>query len=175
MLQVKGKQPRLRARIAAWHQADPTPAQATSWVEERRRGVTSRWKTSVYSCTDSDLLAAWAGVARAVVVVKTVQRGPTTTTQTRYYLTSLHTTPVAELAAGIRGHWGIENKLHRTRDIHFKQDTNGIRHLVAAVNMALFNTLALNYLLLHVHQAISDAQLHFAQNFKQFLPPIARS
>jgi len=82
---------------------------------------------------------------------------------------------VADLAAGIRGHWGIENKLHRTRDVHFKQDLNGIRHPQAAANMAFFNTLALSYLLLHVNQAVSYAQLYFAQNFKQFLPSIPRS
>jgi predicted transposase YbfD/YdcC len=120
------------------------------------------------------LRAAWTGLARVVVVVKTVQRAQQMSRQTRYYLTSLRTRPVAELAAGIRGHWGIENKLHRTRDVHFKQDTNGIRHPRAAVNMALFNTVALNYLLLHVNQAVSYAQLYFAQNFKRFLPVFAR-
>lgn len=175
MLQVKDNQPKLRARIAAWHQADPTPARATSYVQERNRGAVSSWQTSSYVCTDDDLQVAWAGLARVVVVVKTVQRAHETSQQTRYYLTSLHTTPVAELAAGIRGHWGIENKLHRTRDVHFKQDTNGIRHPLAAVNMALFNTLALNYLLLHVHRAVSYAQLFFSQNFKQFLPHTPRS
>ena len=41
--------------------------------------------------------------------------------------------------------------------------------------MALFNTLALNYLLLHVRQAISDAQRYVAQNFRPFLPAIPRS
>ena len=175
MLQVKGNQPKLRARIAAWHQADPTPAQGTAYVEERRSGALCTWQTSVYPCADADLQAAWTGRARVVVVVKTVQRGQETSRQTRYYLTSLRTPPAAELAAGIRRYWGTENKLHRTRDVHFKQDTNGIRHPLAAVNMALFNTLALNYLLLYVHQAVSYAQLYFAQNFKQFLPPAHRS
>ncbi len=175
MLQVKGNQPKLRTRIAAWHQAEPTPALDTVCVTERRSGAVYTWQTSVYACTDPDLQAAWAGAARAVVVVKTMQRAHETSQQTRYYLTSLHTAPVAELAAGIRGHWGIENKLHRTRDVHFKQDANRIRHPTAAVNMALFNTLSLNYLLLRVHQAVSYAQLYFAQNFRQFLPSTPRS
>lgn len=175
MLQVKDNQPKLRARIAAWHQTTPTPARATVVVTERRSGALCTWQTSVYACPDPGLQAAWAGLARVIVVVKTVQRGQTSTRHTRYYLTSLRTTPVAELAAGIRGHWGIENKLHRTRDVHFKQDRNGIRHPQAAANMAFFNTLALNYLLLYVGQAISYAQLYFAQNFKQFLPASPRS
>lgn len=86
--------------------------------------------------------AAWSGLAAFVVVVKTVVGPLATTQQTRFYLTSLAGRAAAEFAAGIRGHWGIENKLHRTRDVQFGQDTNGIRHQAAAVNMAIFNTLA---------------------------------
>ena len=78
--------------------------------------------------------------------------------------------PAAALAAGIRGHWGSENKLHRTRNVHFRQDANGIRHLGAAANMALINTLSLNYLLATVSTSVSFAQISFAQNFKELLP-----
>ena len=63
--------------------------------------------------------------------------------------------------------WGIENTLHRTRDVHVGQDANGIRHHTAASNVALFNTLAINYLLTHVHTSIVYAQLWLSQNFKE--------
>ena len=137
--QVKGNQPKLRAAIAALHAADPAPAGATHQHDERRDGRQLCWQTSVYPAAPH-WPADWAGVAGCVVVVKTVVGPRATTQQTRYYLTSLVNCPAADFAAGIRGHWGIENKLHRTRDVHFNQDTNGIRHRVAAVNGALFNT-----------------------------------
>lgn len=126
----------------------------------------------MYECPDLDLRAAWAGLARCVVVVKTVTYRGRTSERRHYYLTSLATLPAAALAGGIRGHWGIENKLHRARDVQFKQDTNGIRHPVAAANLALFNTLALNHLLTTVSQSVSYAQLSFAQNLRQFLENI---
>ena len=169
MLQVKGNQPKLRAVIAACHAADPLPAGATHAHGERRDGRPVHWQTSFYPA-DPRWPADWAGVAGCVVVVKTVGQGPAATQQTRYYLTSLAGCPAAELAAGIRGHWGIENKLHRARDVQFGQDTNGIRHRVAAMNVALFNTLALNYLLANIDHSISYAQLFFAQNFKHLMP-----
>ena len=169
VLQVKGNQPKLRAAIAALHAADPTPAGATHRHDERRDGRPLCWQTSVYPAAPH-WPADWAGVAGCVVVVKTVVGPRATTQQTRYYLTSLRDRPAADFAAGIRGHWGIENKLHRTRDVQFNQDTNGIRHRVAAVNVALFNTLALNFLLTNVDASISYAQLFFAQNFKHFMP-----
>ena len=168
VLQVKGNQPKLRAAIAALHTADPTPAGATHHHEERRDGRHLSWQTSVYAAPCGQ--HQWAGAAGCVVVVKTVVGPRSTTQQTRYYLTSLVNGSAADFAAGIRGHWGIENKLHRTRDVHFGQDANGIRHRVAAVNVALFNTLALNFLLTNVEDSISYAQLFFAQNFKYFMP-----
>lgn len=169
VLQVKGNQPKLRAALAACHAADPTPAGATHTQGERRDGRPITWQTSVYAA-DPRWQQAWAGLRRVVAVVKTVVGPHATTRQTRYYLTSLADRPAAELAAGIRGHWGIENKLHRTRDVHFGQDTNGIRHRVAAMNVAIFNTLALNYLLANVHTSISYAQLFFTHNFKNVMP-----
>ena len=105
-----------------------------------------------------------------VAVVKT-GAGPHATTQhTRCYPTSLANRPAADFAADIRGHWGIKNKPHRTRDGHFGQDTNGARHRVAAVNVAIFTALALNFLLTNVDASISHAQLFFAQKFKHFIP-----
>jgi len=169
VLQIKGNQPKLLARLQARHAAAPEPAGAFYTYCERRSGRLNYWKTSVYDCPDPDLRAAWAGLARCVVVVKTVTYRGHTHERWHFYRTSLATLPVAALAAGIRGHWGIENKLHRARDVQFNQDTNGIRHHVAAANLALLNTLALNYLLANISQSVSYAQISFAQNIQEFL------
>jgi len=170
VLQIKGNQPTLQARIQAAHAAQPTPpGDDHHRHQERRSGRVNTWQTSVYPCHDPALQADWAGLARFVVVVKTVAYQGKTTEHRHCYLTSLATLPAAALAAGIRGHWGIENKLHRTRDVHFRQDTNGIRNPVAAANMAFFNTLALNHLLETVDASPSFAQISFAQNMKEYL------
>ena len=169
VLQVKGNQPKLRDALAAYHAADPAPAGACHTRHERRDGCRISWQTSVYAA-DPGWQADWDGLEQVVVVVKTVAGPQRTTRQTRYYLTSLANCPAAAAAAGIRGHWGIENKLHRTRDVHFGQDTNGVRHRVAAVNIAIFNTLALNFLLANVERSVSYAQVWFAHNFEKFMP-----
>ena len=61
VLQAKGNQSKLRARLVAWHQADPCLAQASSRVQEHRRGVTCTWQTRVYPCAAAKLVAAWHG------------------------------------------------------------------------------------------------------------------
>lgn len=170
VLQIKGNQPKLRAALVARHAAALPSAGACHTHQERRNGCVNTWQTAFYAGLDPAWQAAWAGAAGGVVVTKTVVCPRRTTQQTRYYLTSLANHPVAELAAGIRGHWGIENKLHRTRDVQFGQDTNGIRHRVAAVNVAIFNTLALNFLVAHIDSSVSCAMLFFTHNFQHYMP-----
>lgn len=170
VLQVKGNQPTLRAAARARAAADPAPALHSHTHQERRNGCLNTWQTVFYPGVGPDVQAAWAGAAGFVVVHKTVRGPHTCTQQTRYYLTSLAACPVAEFAAGIRGHWGIENNLHRARDVQFGQDTNGIRHRTAAVNACIFNTLALNFLLANVAPSLSYAQLFFSQNWQNFMP-----
>ena len=166
VLQVKGNQKGLAQTIVAMAADDVLPAAATYSVEESSRGKTSSWQLSTYDCKDAQLQAMWPGLKRFIVILKTVCFGKKTTQEKRYYITSTTNVSAEALARGIRGHWGIENKLHRTRDVNFKQDANKIKDPSAGANVCLFNTLAINFLLQHVHKSIDFAQMIFAQNFK---------
>ncbi len=73
------------------------------------------------------------------------QRGTTTHTETRYYLSSLG--PAAErLNRVIRRHWAIENELHWVLDVVFDEDPSRIRQGYAAENEALLRTIAVSLL-----------------------------
>jgi len=52
-----------------------------------------------------------------------------TSTEAAYIITSLHRREAApaHLAANVRGHWGIENKVHRVRDLTFREDACKVR------------------------------------------------
>jgi predicted transposase YbfD/YdcC len=47
----------------------------------------------------------------------------------------------------VRGHWGIENKVHWSLDIAFREDESRMRKGHSAENFALIRRLALNNLL----------------------------
>ena len=49
-----------------------------------------------------------------------------------------------QLAAAIRSHGAIENKLHWILDIGFNEDASRVRERTAARNLALLRTIALN-------------------------------
>ena len=167
MLQVKGNHPGLRAAIQAAH--------ARGGGQGHTQGTGAvRWRTTTYACAEAPLQAAWAGLARYVVVEKWTTADPGRV-HVRYFITSLAHGSAADLAAGIRGHWGIENKLHRARTVHFGLGRTRIRHPQASVTLALLITLALNLLLHQGATSLVEAQAQFVAKLPQQLPQLIRT
>lgn len=98
---------------------------------------------------DHELQAAqhWVGIKSFVRVQSTVTTLSTgkTTTEYRYYLTSLKADNVKRIATSIRNHWSIENQLHWQLDVSFGED-NSKRIGNAALNMSVINKTALSIL-----------------------------
>ena len=72
--------------------------------------------------------------------------GDQTSTEDRYYISSLPADNASRLLGYIRGHWGIENTLHWSLDINFREDDRRIRQGHAAENFARLARIALNLL-----------------------------
>ena len=67
-----------------------------------------------------------------------------TTIEYRYFLTSL--TDTTQFAHSVRAHWGIENKLHWTLDVAFREDYARNRKDHSASNLAVLRKITLNLL-----------------------------
>ena len=87
----------------------------------------------------------WEGL-RSVGMVESVREiQGQTTLERRYYLSSLKL-DVETFARAVRGHWGVENKLHWFMDVCFREDHSRARQGYAAENLATLRRLALNLL-----------------------------
>lgn len=87
----------------------------------------------------------WPGLHSIGMVESKRTIGESTTTERRYYLTSLPPN-AKELAKAIRAHWEIENKVHWCLDVSFREDHSRARVKHAAQNLALLRRLTLNIL-----------------------------
>lgn len=89
--------------------------------------------------------AAWPDLTSVGMVEATRELNGGTTTEVRYYLSSL---PVEaeKFAHAVRSHWGIENSCHWVLDVVFREDACRIRIGNAAENMSTLRRLALNLL-----------------------------
>jgi predicted transposase YbfD/YdcC len=155
VLALKGNQPTLHATVvAAFAEAHSTapgawqPAEhAHAQTLDKGHGRVERRRCTALS--DPDLLAcldptgAWPGL-RSVIEVQAERRaGAPAAVEHRYYLASLPP-DAALLGQAIRGHWGVENRLHWVLDVQFREDASTVRVGDGAHNFAILRHLALN-------------------------------
>jgi len=149
-LELKGNQGELRADTEAIfdriRESEGEPAHACKRVTgghdrvETRRG----WALDVEGKGLVDL-EGWHGLCTVCMVEYERFDGEETTTERRYYVSSLD--PDAEaLREATRRHWHIENRMHWVLDVAFQEDQSRIRAGHAAQNMAVVRRLALSLL-----------------------------
>jgi len=90
-------------------------------------------------------LNKWEGLQSVGMVEAIREVGGQRSVERRYYLASLPL-DIANFARAVRGHWGVENKLHWVMDVCFREDQSRARAGYAAENLASLRRLALNLL-----------------------------
>lgn len=146
MLAVKGNQGRLEEDIdRIFEKGDAHIDRATTI--ERSHG---RRETRIAEVT-SDLAGIrdrvrWDGLMSVAAVTRTwhAPRGASSS-EKRYFITSL-SPDAAETLRVVRTHWRVENSLHWSLDISFREDESRVRIGHAGQNLALVRKLALNLL-----------------------------
>ncbi len=108
-------------------------------IEERRLWATSEAGWFAEKGT-------WRNLRSLIRVQAKRTVGGQTSTEYRYYITDLPADNASKLLAYIRGHWGIENTLHWSLDINFREDERRIRKGHGAENFARLSRIALNLL-----------------------------
>ena len=87
----------------------------------------------------------WIGLQTIAKVNSRRQVNGKTTTETRYYISSL-TNDAKKILHAARGHWGVENSLHWVLDVAMGEDDSRIRKDNAPESMAILRRIALNLL-----------------------------
>lgn len=103
------------------------------------------WTVPVSELPPLHQQADWLGLKSIVMVVRVRHLWNKTTREVQFYLTSLES-DACKLGQAIRLHWGVENGLHWTMDVTFKEDDCRVRTGHAPQNLALLRRIALNAL-----------------------------
>lgn len=153
LLLVKGNQPRLERDITLLFDppagSDPLPllAQRAARTIERGHGRQQERRHLIASTDLTDYLD-WPGVAQVFRLERTWLEHGVSKRQIQYGITSLDAsigTPERMLALK-RGHWGIENGLHRVKDVTFGEDASLIHTGHGPLVMALLRDTAISLL-----------------------------
>jgi predicted transposase YbfD/YdcC len=153
VIALKGNQGNLHAEVENFFQQakEVLPIESgcdfAQTVEKNRGRVEERkvWACNLSWLEDAELLKDWMGIQSAICVQSNRTLKGKTTTEFRYYISSLE--PTAERHAAItRSHWGVENGVHWHLDVTFGEDRNKTRAGYGAENFSLMRKAALNLL-----------------------------
>jgi predicted transposase YbfD/YdcC len=143
---IKTNQPTVHAQLAA------LPGQSIA-VQHTASGAGHgrRESRSIKTCSIADKLGGIAFPhARLAIRIhrRRKQTGRRETRESVYAVTNLdaHQAGPADLAAAIRGHWGVENTSHHIRDVTFAEDASTVHAGTAPRAMATLRNLAIGAL-----------------------------
>ena len=157
VMTVKGNMPTLYKRLKKlpWAAVPAFSAVSTDHGRRARRTI----KVA--------LVPAWiefAGAAQVAQLRRTVTRNGKKTVEVVYLITSDRNADPATLAAWVRGHWEIENRLHWVRDVTYQEDKSLVRTGNAPRVMASLRSLAISLLRIDGHANIAAANRHHARD-----------
>jgi predicted transposase YbfD/YdcC len=167
---VKRNQPGLYAQLAALPWRD-VPVACTK--RERGHGRTERRTLKVTSVKAG---LAFPHAAQAIRIVRRRKVKGNWSAETCYAVTSLTVTQAsyAQLAAIIRGHWGIEDRLHWVRDLDFDEDRSQVRTASGPRVMASLRNLVITILRITGTASIAAALRYHARQPSRPLQTIMR-
>jgi predicted transposase YbfD/YdcC len=148
VIALKGNQGTLHAEAENFFRQamDCTPDESgcdyTSAIEKNRGRIEER---QIWTCSldwlDAEQLEKWVDLKTLVCIKSICTRKGKTTQEQRYYISSL-VSDAQRVGQIVRGHWGVENKLHRHLDVSFGEDLCKIRTDHAAENFSLVKKMA---------------------------------
>lgn len=130
------------------------PRQRRIWRESLDTRTTSekghgrRERRTLTATTALNDYLDWPGVGQVGRIESVVERDGKTTTETRYFITSVprQMAGAEQLLRWSRGHWTIENRSHHVRDVSLGEDASRIRKGSGAQVMAALRNLAVGFL-----------------------------
>jgi predicted transposase YbfD/YdcC len=143
-----------------------TPEDTTRYAEsiDKGHGRLEYRRYQVAYLTEP-LQKVWKEASSIAMVVSEVTRNGVTTSQVRYFISSMLPDP-QRLAHAIRGHWSVENRLHWTLDVVFEEDRSLKRKDHAPRNFAALRKIVMNTIrgFLGNTQGVKHARMKAAWN-----------
>nr|WP_262719533.1 ISAs1 family transposase [Adhaeribacter rhizoryzae] len=160
---MKANQPKLLAAIR--QTAASSVAVQYCQTSEQSRGRQLERVLELFKASQA-AKAEWPGLEWFIRLVRKGKRQGQAFERVSYYICSYQKANAAMLAAAIRGHWGIENRLHWEKDVTLKEDRNGIRKGQAPENLSLLKNMAINLARKSGYNSIKEAIIAFANKIK---------
>lgn len=153
VLQVKDNQKTLREDISYYleqevmSQPKQTLKATLQWAQTKEKSHGRIETRTCYTCETIDWLTSkgdWKNLAGIGVIVSERLIGEQKSVEQSFFIYSQKGATAEQLLKYKRSHWGIENTLHWTLDVNFREDESRVREGNGAENLNVLRHLALN-------------------------------
>ena len=165
VIAVKNNQPKLHQHIQHVS-VTKTPASRAVTIERTRDRVTQRTVSVFHNLLS--ISPEWKGIKSLIKVERVGLRAGKKYHETVCYISSLIRS-AQEFAVGIRGHWGIENRLHWVKDVLFKEDTSTILQGNAPTNLSIVRAAAIDIIRQNGYDSITTYQRFLSNDIDKLL------
>ncbi len=149
VLALKGNQKNLHEDVKYFFHELEEKDLAEEWLDSHKTVDKDHGRIEIREYYQSDEIAwlpelkNFAGVKTIGIVKATRIIGKRQSTECRYYISSLPM-DAQRFAHAVRSHWSVENTLHWTLDMTFREDYSRMREGYSAENFAMIRRLALS-------------------------------
>ncbi len=149
VLALKNNHPKLYAAVQEFftdHLEDEFARYPVSRHEELEKGHGRIEQRTYYQATlPKDFMGRrdWAGLSTIGVAIRIYEQNRDERADVRYYLCSLRRNE-KQFAGAVRGHWGIENTLHWSLDMTYREDESRVRERNFAQNLSWLRRITLS-------------------------------
>ena len=146
LISLKGNQGTLHDDIKRYFD-DPQLLKGCAYHRVLDKAHSAAEKREYWQTTDISWLPQkklWAGLTSIVMTKNTITKSDVTTTEVRYFISSLPL-DVEAAAFAVRSHWMVES-YHWHLDVTFREDSNHTLDQAAAYNLNIIKKMALNTL-----------------------------
>ncbi|WP_172916166.1 ISAs1 family transposase [Capnocytophaga canimorsus] len=144
LLSLKSNQSELFEDVVCGFKARSSDCFSEEWEYSSSRFETR--KCRILQAKDvllDENLSVWAGLKTLIQIESERHLGADIQKETRYYISSEEGLSADYFNELVRGHWGIENKLHWHLDVTFREDSCRARAGFSAENLSALRKLAL--------------------------------
>jgi predicted transposase YbfD/YdcC len=143
VIALKGNQGNALDSAKVWGDSIQGPADHVQPVCKERSGIVQR-ECFVRSVKEVPFME-FSGIKSMALLRKTItDASGVSKIEARYYISSL--SDAKTVSEAIRAHWSVENNLHWTLDVMFKEDQSLARDKNLQKNMGVMRKLAINYM-----------------------------
>ncbi len=153
------------------------PVGKLAGVRQRGRHGSRHEMREVVVSAELNEWAGWPSLGQVGQFTYTCEEHGETERESSYFITSLTTAQASprDLLRLLRGHWGIENRLHWVRDVSFDEDRCQVRTGSAPQVMAALRNTVIGILRLQGIRNIASALRSCAWHAEQAIDLVTRS